>query len=112
MAKLTPAMITKLAAERRDLMAQIDELTKRKKLIDEKLLSADKSKTYTGNDVEVSYTPIHTLDSDIITKKFPADEHPDYYKLALDTVEFKKHFSPKQLEEFQKVSYRIKVVDL
>lgn len=100
---------TQLAARRREIMDTINELTKEKAAIDEELDLLPRDTDLMGDGVSLSFTPIHSLDTGFITKKFPADKHPDYYKLQLDTAEFKKHFSPKQLETFQKVTYRISV---
>jgi hypothetical protein len=107
--KLTPRTITKLAAERKEVMAQIDELTKRKAEIDERLLQADTAQTYRGNGIELSFTAVHTLDAALITKKYPATKFPDFYKLTLDTPAFKKNFSANDLAKLQKVSHRISV---
>lgn len=107
--KLTSRTITKLAAERKEVMAQIDELTKRKAAIDERLRQADTAQTYRGDGVELSFTPVRVLDTPTILKKFPATTHPDFYKLTLDTPEFKKHFSAIELEAYQKVTHRINV---
>ena len=100
---------TQLAARRREIMDTINALTKEKAELDEKLLSLDLSQDYVGDGVALSFTPVHTLDTAFITKKFPASKRPEFYKLSLDTSEFKKHFSPNELEDFQRVSYRIKI---
>lgn len=109
MATLTKAQLTKLAAERKAITSQIDELTKRKATIDEKLLSADLDQTYVGNGVALSYTPVHGLDTALIAKRFPASKRPEFYKLTLDTPAFRKHFSQVELEAFEKVTHRIKI---
>ncbi len=102
---------TQLAARRREIMETINALTKEKAAIDEELLSLDLSQDYVGDGVALSFTPVHTLDTAFITKKFPAAKRPEFYKLTLDTAEFKKHFSPNELEDFQKVTHRISVKD-
>lgn len=103
---------TQLAARRREIMDQIAALTKEKTAIDEKLLELDPDTDLTGDGVSLSFTPVHSLDTAFVTKKFPVSKHPEFYKLALDTTEFKKHFSPNELEDFQKVTYRINVKTL
>lgn len=104
---------TKLAAERREIMDDIAMLTKRKAAIDAELLKLDPDKTYAGDGVELSFTSVHSLDSTLIEKRFPASRRPELYKLTLDTAEVKKAFSANDLEKYQKVSTRInvKVVD-
>lgn len=109
MAKLTRAQITKLAARRKEVMALSAELAAEKADIDAKLLTVDLSESYEGNGVVLSFTPVHTLDSAFIEKKFPAAKRPEFYKLTLDTAEFKKHFAPNELATFQKVTHRISV---
>ena len=101
--------VTKLAAERRELMDDIAMLTKRKAEIDAKLLKLDPDKTYTGDGVELSFTRVHSLDSALIAKRFPASRRPEFYKLSLDVAEFRKHFAEKDLEPYEKVSTRISV---
>ena len=100
---------TKLAAERRELMDDIAALTKRKAEIDAELLKLDPDKTYTGDGVELSFTPVRGLDSALIAKRFPASRRPEFYKLSLDVAEFRKHFAEKDLEPYEKVSTRISV---
>lgn len=102
---------TKLGARRREIMAAVDALNKEKAEIDAKLLALDLDETYTGDGVVVSFTPVHTLDSAFITKKYPASKRPEFYKLTLDTAEFKSHFSARELATFQKVTHRISVKD-
>ena len=101
--------ITKLAARRREVAELIKNLTDEKNELDAKLLTADPSKKYVGDGVSLSFTPVRTLDTPTIVKKYPAEKFPDFYKLALDTPEFKKNFSDRELEAFQKISYRINV---
>jgi hypothetical protein len=110
--KLSTATITKLAKERREVTAQLAELTKRKDELDAKLLSVDTSKTYEGEGIALSFTPVARLDEPTITAKFTVVEYPDYYTLKLDTAEFKKHFSPVDLVAYQKISHRINIRDL
>lgn len=100
---------TQLAARRREIMDTINALTKEKAEIDEQLDLLPKDTDLSGDGVTLSFTPIHTLDTTFITKKFPASKRPEFYKLTLDTAEFKKHFSPNELEDFQKVTHRINV---
>ena len=100
---------TQLAARRREIMDTITALTKEKAEIDEQLLLLDPSTDLAGDGVTLSFTPVHSLDTAFVTKKFPASKRPEFYKLALDTAEFKKHFSPNELEDFQRISYRINV---
>ena len=101
--------VTKLAAERRELMDDIAMLTKRKAEIDAKLLKLDPDKTYTGDGVELSFTRVHSLDSALIAKRFPASRRPEFYKLSLDVAECRKHFAEKDLEPYEKISTRINV---
>lgn len=112
MAKPSTARLTKLAAERKKVMADIATLSERKAEIDAILLTADLSETYEGEGIALSFTAVHTLDPAIITKKYPAAKFPDFYKLTLDTPAFKKNFSEVQLSAFQKVSHRISVKTL
>lgn len=112
MAKASTNTLTKLAARRREVMEEMAALGKEKAEIDAKLLAADLDEVYTGNGVELSFTSVRNLDGPTITKKFPADKYPDYYKLTLDTPEFKRHFSAVDLEQFQVVSHRINVKEL
>lgn len=104
--------ITKLAARRREVAELIKQLTDEKNDLDAKLLTADKGKEYVGDGVSLSFTPVRNLDTATIVKKFPADKFPDYYKLSLDTPEFKKDFSARELEAFQTVAYRINVKEV
>ena len=103
---------TKLAARRREVMEQIDALTKEKAQLDAQLLDLDLDQAYSGDGVLLTFTKVHSLDSVYITKRYPATKHPEFYKLALDTAEFKKHFSPKELETMQKITHRISIKDL
>lgn len=103
---------TKLAARRQELMSTIKALTEEKAAIDAKLLALDLTKHYEGDGVALSFTPVRGLDNAIITKKFPASKRPEFYKLALDIGEFRKHFSPVEIETFEKISYRITVKEL
>lgn len=103
---------TKDAARRKEVMAAIDALTKEKAEIDARLLALDLTKDYTGDGVRLSFTPVHGLDNAAITKKFPAAKRPEFYKLALDITAFRQHFSPVELESFEKITHRIKVEEL
>jgi len=109
MPKLTPAKITKLAARRREVMSEIDKLTKEKAQIDAQLEALEPGHIYEAGDLVISRNPVRGLDSPLIEKTFPASRFPEYYKLTLDTAEFKKHFSAIDLENFQKISYRISI---
>ena len=100
---------TQLAARRREIMDTINALTKEKAELDEKLLSLDLSQDYVGDGVTLSFTPVHTLDTAFITKKFPASKRPEFYKLSLDVGEFRRHFSSVEIEDFEKLTYRINV---
>lgn len=111
-AKLTPRTITKLAARRKEIDRLLKELTDEKAEISERLLQADYGQEYVGDGVKLTFTPVHTLDTAFITKKFPASKRPEFYKLTLDTAEFKKHFAPNELETFQKVTHRINVQEV
>ncbi len=112
MATKKPPRATQLAAERRTLMEQIAALTKRKNEIDEALLALDLDETYTGDGVTLSFTPVRNIDTAFVTKKFPASKHPEFYKLTFDTTEFRRHFSDIEIEDFIKISHRIKVEEL
>lgn len=103
---------TKDAARRKEVMAAIDALTKEKAEIDARLLALDLTKDYTGDGVRLSFTPVQGLDNAAITKKFPAAKRPEFYKLALDIAAFRRHFSPVELESFEKITHRIKVEEL
>lgn len=81
----------------------------RKAEIDAELLKLDLDKTYTGDGVELSFTRVHSLDSALIEKRFPASRRPELYKLMLDTAEVKKAFSANDLEKYQKISTRISI---
>ena len=102
---------TQLAARRREVTEQIDALTKEKAEIDAKLLALDPKEEYTGDGVHLSFSPFRTLDTAYIAKKFPASKRPEFYKLTLDTAEFKKAFSANELETMQRITYRIKVTE-
>lgn len=109
--KPTAATITKLAARRKEIDGLLTALTKERDAISEKLLSLDPDTDLTGNGVRLTFSPYRTLDTKFIERQYPASKHPDYYKLALDTQAFKKDFSANELEDYQKVTYRIKVED-
>lgn len=100
---------TKLAARLKEVNEAIKALTEEKAKLTEALLSNDTSQSYAGDGIVLSFTPVRTLDSTYIAKKFPATKRPEFYKLSLDTAEVKKHFAPNELETMQKVSYRINV---
>lgn len=106
--KSTP---TQLATRRREVTEQIAALTKEKAELDEKLLALDTSEVYEGDGIRLSFTKVHTLDTTYIAKKYPASKNPEFYKLALDTAEFKKAFSTNDLATMQKISYRINISD-
>ena len=103
---------TKLAAERRELMDSIAALTKRKAEIDAELLKLDPNKTYTGDGVELSFTPVRGLDNALIEKRFPASRRPELYKLTLDTKEVRKAFSVNELAKYESVTTRINVKEV
>ena len=100
---------TKLAAERREIMDDIAMLTKRKAEIDAELLKLDPNKTYAGDGVELSFTPVRGLNSALIEKRFPPSRRPELYKLTLDTKEVRKAFSANELEKYENITTRINV---
>lgn len=102
---------TKLGIRRREIMATIKALEAEKAEIDAKLLDLDKDSEFKGDGVIVSFTPVRGLDNAFITKKYPAAKRPEFYKLTLDVAAFRQHFSPVELETFEKISYRINVKD-
>lgn len=108
MPKLTKAQIAKLAARRMEVDQLIKDLTAEKAEITAKLDTLPLGQTDAGDNI-VTRTPFRTLDADLITTDFPASRNPEYYKLTLDTAEFKKHFSAVDLESYQKVTHRISV---
>lgn len=109
MPKLTNAQITKLAARRKEIDKLLKELNTERDQISAKLLSLDPETVAKGNGVTLSFSPYRELDKGFIEKKFPPSSHPDYYKLTLDGEAFKKDFSPKELEAFKTLTYRISV---
>lgn len=111
MPKLTPAKLSKLGHRRREIMAQIKELTEEKAKIDAQVEQLDPGVPYEAEDLIISRTPIANLDAATIEKKFPPSKRPEFYKLTLDTAEFKKHFSAIELQDYQTVSYRINIKD-
>ena len=111
MAKLTPSKLSKLGHRRREIMDQIKELTDEKAKIDAQFEALEPGTPHEADDLVITRTPIATLDASIIAKKFPAAKRPEFYKLTLDTAEFKKHFSAIELQDYQTVSYRINVKD-
>ena len=102
---------TALAARRKEVTEQIAALIKEKAALDEKLHDLDPAQTYQGNGVTLSFVPVRTVDYDFMAKEFPADKRPDLYKLTLDTAEVKKQFSPLELQGWQTINYRIKIVE-
>lgn len=100
---------TQLAARRREIMDTIAALTKEKAEIDAQLDLLPRDTDLTGDGVHLSFSPVRGLDTEFITKKFPATKRPEFYKLVLDTAEFKKHFSPNELVDFEKITYRTNV---
>lgn len=109
MPKLTPKKLSELAHRRQAVMDTIKELTAEKAQIDAQLELLDPGVPYEAGDLVITRTPIRALDAMIISKKFPPAKRPEFYKLALDTAEFKKHFSAIELEDFQTISYRTNV---
>ena len=110
--KITKAKLIEMAKRRVEVMAEIKELEAEKAKIDAKLLALDLTKDYTGDGVRLSFTPVRGLDNAAIVKKFPAAKRPEFYKLALDITAFRQHFSPVELESFEKITHRIKVEEL
>lgn len=103
---------TQLGARRREIMNTIDALTKEKAEIDAELNKLDPSYEAEGDGIKLSFTAVRSLDTATIIKKFPASKRPEFYKLTLDTAEFKKHFSAHDLEPFQTVGRRINVKEV
>lgn len=111
MTKLTPSKLSKLGHRRREILEQIKELNNEKAKIDAQIEQLEPGIPHEADDLVITRTPIATLDAAIIAKKFPASKRPEFYKLTLDTAEFKKHFSAIELQDYQTVSYRINVKD-
>ena len=109
--QLTPAKLSKLGHRRQEIQAEIKKLEEEKAKIDGQIHTLDPDTPYAAGDLIITRTAFRGLDSAVIAKKFPAAKRPEFYKLSLDTAEFKKHFSAIELEAFQTVSYRISVKD-
>lgn len=109
MPKLTNAQITKLAARRKEIDAQLKALNTERDQISAKLLTLDPTTVAKGNGVTLSFSPYRELDKGYIEKLFPPTKYPDYYKLALDGEAFKKDFSVNELEKYKTLTYRISV---
>lgn len=107
--KLTPKKLAELAARRVEVMDKLAALTKEKAQIDAQLETLDPGVPHEAGDYIIQRTPVRGLDTALIQTKYPANKRPEFYKLALDTTEFKKHFSEIELENFQQVSYRTKI---
>lgn len=109
--KLTPAQSKKFhaaAIELAEVKAVLKTNEARKKELEE-LLSPLSVGKYEFEDLTISITEVMLPDTDAIEEAFPADKRPEFYKLAVDTAEFKKHFSPIELRKYQKPSRRTNV---
>lgn len=111
MPKLNAKKLSELGHRRREVMAQIKELETEKAKIDAQLETLEPGVPHQAGDVIIIRTPVRGLDSTAITKKFPASKRPEFYKLTLDTAEFKKHFSEIERQAFEKITYRTNVQD-
>lgn len=109
MPKLTQKKLAELAHRRQEVMEQLKELGAEKAKIDAQLETLEPGVPHEAGDLVVIRTPIRGLDADIITKKYPASKRPEFYKLTLDTAEFKKHFSEIERQAFEKISYRTNI---
>ncbi len=81
----------------------------RKAEIDAELLKLDPDKTYAGDGVELSFTPVRGLDNVLIEKRFPPSRRPELYKITLDTKEVRKAFSANELAKYESTTTRINV---
>lgn len=109
MAKLTQKKLSELAHRRQELIERIKADTAEKSKIDAQLDTLEPGVAHEAGDLIIRRTPVRGLDATVITKKFPASKRPEFYKLTLDTAEFKKHFSEIELEAFQKITYRTNI---
>lgn len=112
--KLTKAKALKLdalATELDRVKANIKQAEKRKAEIDAILkaeLPADKPVELPSGRITISVT--RTLDSAKIEKEFSVDEHPEFYKVAVDTQAVKQHIAPVDLAKYQKTSSQVRWV--
>lgn len=109
MARMTKKKLEIMAQTIRDLKDDIKDKTEQVKTLEAALIEELGVGKHEAGAREVTVTPFHTLDSALIEKKFPADKHPDFYKLTVDTAEVKRQIPAARLEQYQKVSNRITV---
>src|SRR5690606_1122613 len=102
--KISPAKLAELAKRRYEIAAHLAELTQEKAKIDAQLDGLPAG-AYEAGEYIIQRNPRRMLDTEKIQQTFPPSRNPEYYKLTLDTAEFKKYFSDIQLEDFQKVAY-------
>lgn len=109
---LSANKLNKLAHRRVEVMLELAQLNKEKAAIDLELETLEPGKPYKAGDLRVVRTAVNMLDAPTIAEAFPASKRPEFYKLALDTAEFKKHFSAVELAAYQKPSYRITIKEI
>ncbi|EGT4751832.1 hypothetical protein DD097_16295 [Clostridioides difficile] len=90
-----------------DLQDTIQSMELEAEQIKQQILDTHEPGTYPADGVKVIVKAgVRRLDSAKLQHDYPAAEHPDLYKVALDSKAVKAHFSPLQLEDYQTVGAR------
>ncbi|MBS6347107.1 hypothetical protein [Alloscardovia omnicolens] len=85
-----------------DLQDTIQSMELEAEQIKQQILDTHEPGTYPADGVKVIVKAgVRRLDSAKLQHDYPAAEHPDLYKVALDSKAVKAHFSPIELDKYK-----------